>query len=53
MSGTEVCNLIDSLSKRHMPDSDIIEIIFETEGRQRNRVSSEGNKAEAAASEQG
>ena len=37
MSGTEICNLIDSLTKRGLDDSEIIEIIFETEGRQRQK----------------
>lgn len=35
MTGLETCNLIDSLAKRGMNDSEIIEVIFEIEGRQR------------------
>ena len=35
MTGSEVCNLINSLSKRGVKDSEIIDIIFETEGQQR------------------
>ena len=35
MTGAEVCNLVDSLTKRGLDDTEIIQIIFETEGRQR------------------
>ena len=38
MTGQEICNLIDSLSKRGIDDTQIIEIIFETEGRQRQTM---------------
>ena len=41
MTGPETCNLIDSLTKRGLEDSEIIEIIFETEGRQRQKKQDE------------
>ena len=33
MTGSEICNLIDSLKARGIPDSEIINIIYEIEGR--------------------
>lgn len=33
MTGQEICNLMDSLKKRGMSAEEIIEIIYEVEGR--------------------
>ena len=41
MTGSEVCDLMDSLSKRGIKDSEIIDIIYEVEGRKRPSISTE------------
>ncbi len=46
MTGSEICNLIDSLSKKGLSDSEIIEIIYETEGRIRQGIPNEDKKEE-------
>lgn len=33
MTGAEICNLMDSLKARNISDSEIINIIYEVEGR--------------------
>ena len=46
MTGAEICNLMDSLTKRGIKDSEIIKILYEVEGRVRPEPGQEHRQEE-------